>query len=215
MVRSKILENIKGIDHYFFNGLESTSKTVVNLLKESYSCQQVHNNRISKVQSKKFYSDCDGLIADKKSTIVIRSADCLPIFLFERDRKIITALHAGWRGLLCGIINNYCKMTKVHGDMRKVYAGIGPHIGICCYKVKKPVIDSFSKLTDNIKQLYQVRQNSFFLDLGAVAKYQMMKVGIPLENIEDTDICTNCSESYFSYRRDKSEKRNYSFLSLQ
>src|SRR3989344_8926517 len=81
MIQSKLLLKYPDIEHFFLNGSESQSNAFRPKIKKAYSCGQIHQNRIVVVKRKKHYSEFDGLVSQKKSELVIRTADCLPIFL--------------------------------------------------------------------------------------------------------------------------------------
>lgn len=215
MVRSNIFKDIDNLKHYFFTFRESQTVIAQKLLKKSYYCEQVHKKEVATLKDKKYYPDCDGLISFKKATILIRSADCLPIFFFEKNKKIIAAIHAGWRGLIAGIINNTGKkMIENDLDLDEVIVSIGPHIGKCCYKVDKSLIDKFlSKKFRN--KFYRYTKGNYYIDLSAISKLQLIAIGISESNIEDVNICTSCNLEYASFRRDNTDKRNFNFLSTQ
>lgn len=215
MVRSKILNQIKGLDHYFMDKFESKSVASEHLLKKSFTCQQIHQNKVAQVGMSRSYPDCDGLLAGKKVRLCIKSADCLPIFLYSEDKKIATALHAGWRGLSLNIIAKAGLLLADRGVFWKnIFAAIGPHIGWCCYQVGSEIVDIFTSLDNKNKSYVRNYQGNIYLDLGAIAVNQLVNIGIPKSNIEDVDICTLCHAEFNSVRRDKTVDRNYSFIKI-
>jgi YfiH family protein len=89
----------------------------------------------------------DALVTSEPGVILsIRTADCLPVLLADRRRRVIAAIHAGWRGALARVIE------KTVGELRRLsgsrpedlVAVLGPAIGRCCYEVGEEVIDAFS-----------------------------------------------------------------------
>ena len=187
MVQSKILKRFDIINHSFYNSEESRSYPVKEIINESVECEQIHSNKIEFVKEKKFYKSADGLIANKKSSLVIRTADCMPILFFARDKNVIGALHAGRKGLAAGITLDLIRILKLLKiNSKQVFVAIGPHICKSCYEV----------------------------DLSKVAINQLMTFGIPKDNIDNLQICTYSNPDFNSFRRDKTAKRNYSTIKL-
>lgn len=175
-------------------------------------CEQVHGNRLSILDSSKIklIKGTDGMITGKTLIIGIRTADCLPIFFFDPKIKIIAAIHAGWKGLSTGIINNAISaMKKLGCNLKDLIASIGPHIQICCYNVPEDRTQKFL-ITNRSYSLHllpkilfcELRSNSWYLDLGKIALLQLNSLGVKKSNIEISDICTSCDNNYWSFRRD-------------
>ena len=135
----------------------------------------------------------DGVFTDKRGlAISVKTADCLPIFLF--DGKIIALLHAGWRGLLSGIINRFFAEVK---DFDKVSgkAVIGPAIGPCCFSVGPEVAILFNSGYLN------KRFGKLFMDLGCFAVDALTAGGI--KYIYRYEPCTACEPAiYHSFRQE-------------
>ena len=216
MVRSKLLNKEKSIEHYFLNRDENASVDYLKLIEKSISCSQIHKNNIAITGNRNFYTLSDGLITDKKCILSIRTADCLPIFIFSPDKKVMVALHAGWKSFLKGIITNAFQKLSLFGVERKIIkVGIGPHIGVCCYQVDKSLINKFINILPSVGSFYQKKEDNYYLDLSQVAILQVKDQGVPQYNIDDVNICTNCSADYYSYRRDHTDKRNYNLLMIK
>ena len=216
MVQAKILKTEKLINHYFLNKYQSASSEYGRLINKSASCEQVHRSRIDFIKNKKFYPGSDGLIADKKGIITVRTADCLPIFLYAGDKKIILALHAGWRGLLRGIIRNAVNKLSGLGVKKKfLKIAIGPHIGVCCYLVGFDLVKKFKKYFGKDDSYYRKIIDRYFLDLSAIAVSQFKILGISNQNIETINICTRCNADYHSFRATQTPERNFNILMLK
>ncbi|OGG03310.1 hypothetical protein A2W14_03785 [Candidatus Gottesmanbacteria bacterium RBG_16_37_8] len=215
MVQSKILKKQKSVKHFFLNRYEGKTGQFRKLIEMSFSCQQVHNNKIAFIGKKTYYSGVDGLITDKKAILTLRTADCLPIFIYCEDKGVIAALHAGWKGLMKGIIiESFKKLSLFRIKYNTVKVAIGPHIGVCCYEVGKDLIDKFSKKLAYGDFFYKEKEDKYYLDLSKVAISQLAEIGITKSKIDDVNICTSCSKSFFSYRRDHKNERNYSLLMI-
>lgn len=135
----------------------------------------------------------DGIFTENRGyAITIKTADCLPIFL--SDGKTIALLHAGWRGLLAGIIDRFFFEAKWF-DKDSAKALIGPHIGQCCFTVGPEVALLFNS---GYLRKYSDR---YFIDLGCFAIDALAANGI--KYIQRYDACTACEPAlYHSYRQE-------------
>lgn len=170
---------------------------------------QVHGTVVAKVSSEdcgNFIESCDGLITDDKNIILcIFTADCMPVFMASRDYSVVAMIHAGWRGLAGGILENaLMRFKNDFGIMaRDVFSYIGPHIGQCCYEVGKEVKDIFN-LSEKNKNLSLAKESSKQLEeLGVARIYASRR-------------CT-CHETdfFYSYRREPSQDRMMSLISAK
>ena len=160
----------------------------------------------------------DAVITDKKRVALgIWTADCLPILMIDRSKKVIAAVHAGWRGIWRGIIEKtVSEMTKAFGcSPPDIVAGIGPGIGPCCYEVGTDVKSLFQSSHEDHQEFIQEREGRTYLDLSRVAQLELTKAGIPPTNIATIPLCTACRKDlFFSFRRDKKAGRQLSFIML-
>ncbi len=217
MVQSKLLLKFPKIRHYFFDKNDPViNKGYLDIIKNCVFPEQKHTNNVVFVQRKKRkYLNCDGLVTDRNLFLGVKTADCLPILFYEPVRNIIAIVHAGWRGLLDGIVSNGIKILVKRGaDKRKLLAVIGPHIGPCCYKVHHERIIQFEK-----KFGYQTKKNQqgeWHLDLAEIAAIIMNKFGMDKNNIDILkENCTCCNLHYSSYRREgDNSSRMWSVIGL-
>ena len=161
----------------------------------------------------------DAVITDKKRVALgIWTADCIPILLVDRSKRIIAAIHAGWRGIWRGVIERTINaMTKTFGSSpADIVAGIGPGIGPCCYEIQEDVVSLFRHSYGSRDHLIQEREGRTYLDLSRAAQLELSKAGILPDNIEAIPLCTCCREDlFFSFRRDKKPGRQLSFIMLR
>lgn len=193
MVQSKILARYGQILHYFGEKKDSEQNRMCVIFAE-----QIHGSKIAVLKNNKnsLIKGADGMITKEPFILGIRTADCLPIFFYDPGNKIIAAIHAGWRGLYKGIIHNaIAGMEKIGSELQNIKAAVGPHIGACCYNVSRTRIGKF--------QNYKSVSSQQFLDLGKIAREQMLLAGIRIENIDISGICTNCDLRFWSFRRDR------------
>ena len=153
--------------------------------------RQQHSATVNRAQAGGRGEPGDGLWTDEPGVAVLKlTADCVPIALVREDRPGLALLHAGWRGLLEGIVDE--GVAAVGG---KLLAAVGPAIGPCCYEVGPEVAEPFRRRfgTDVVK--------GRMLDLWIAAERALGEAGVA--TVERFDICTSCNpELFFSHRRD-------------
>ncbi len=136
--------------------------------------------------------------------LCVRSADCLPILLYDTNARVVGALHAGWRGLLGGIgmkgVREMCRVAKCRPA--KIHAVFGPSIEQSCYEVGEEIRAQFiEKYGMQIQRFFRKNGKSFKMSLMGIAIRQLKNAGIPPEQIRPCRLCTACdSEDYFSFR---------------
>jgi YfiH family protein len=140
------------------------------------------------------YDHCDGLWSDEPGrAMLLLTADCMPIAIARSDglRPAVEILHAGWRGLLAGIV---AAGVRALGS-RKLTAAIGPSIGPCCYEVGEEVTVPFREAFGE-----DVARDGR-LDLWTSAERALRAAGV--EQVERCNLCTSCDgHRFFSHRRD-------------
>ncbi|OGG10929.1 hypothetical protein A3J20_00590 [Candidatus Gottesmanbacteria bacterium RIFCSPLOWO2_02_FULL_42_29] len=214
MIQAKSLLKFRGIKHFFLNSEESVSEEFDEVINSAFISEQVHGSRIQKTDSRTFYKDCDGLLCENKSTLLVKTADCLPVFFYSAHKKTVAAVHAGWRGLSKGIMTETIEIFRQMGiEAASLIAVIGPHIGSCCYQVSADLVNKFGKIIADT-DFYQKKDSDYYLDLSAIARYQLQMAGVKAANIEDMQVCTCHNLEYASYRRTNSRERNISLISL-
>lgn len=206
MVQSKLLLKYKDLQHYFFDKNDTSHWADLPVrFDDCITVEQVHGNKMTLLQNgeKQYFSGSDGLVTNQALFLAIRTADCLPILLYEPNRKIHAAVHAGWKGLFAGIVKNTIKtMKKLEANSQSIVVTIGPHIGKCCYNVSKERILCFQKKGYHINKAYQLKKGNWYLDLAELAISDLLLEGILKKNIDILPACTSCNKIFHSYRRD-------------
>lgn len=145
------------------------------------------------------YDVADGIINKGGNLICsIKVADCLPIYFINHHTKTIGLVHAGWRGLSLGIINEFANNINNYKESSSdYYTLIGPSIQSCCFEIKNDVLDSFDS-----NFCKQIGNNRYKANLQEWAVHQLIEIGIRKKNISVIDRCTFCLDNiYHSYRR--------------
>lgn len=153
------------------------------------------------------YSDVDGLITNDSGTALLSfSADCVPLFFIDTEKRAIGLSHAGWRGTVNGMAGvTLERMNKEFGsEAKNITAAIGPSIGRCCFQVDEPVAEEFREkwsFGNEYVFIDETQPDRYKIDLWAFNKRLMMECGVPEKNIEVTDLCTMCRpELFYSHR---------------
>jgi len=145
----------------------------------------------------------DALFANERDLFLsITIADCLPLFLFDPETKTFGLVHAGWRGLVAGIIPKTIHAMARECGVRaeNLLVAIGPGIGACHFEVKNDVAVQFAEFPDAILR----HDGAAFIDLRTVAQTQLLGLGVKADHLEISAECTyDLEDKYFSWRRDK------------
>ena len=175
---------------------------------------QEHGDRVHAVEKGERPPVGDGLIMIEKGVVgVIKTADCLPVILYEPDFPMAAIIHAGWRGTVKGIAAKAARlMIGLGARKNRIGAAIGPGIGACCYEVHEDVVSEFRTALFT-ERIFARKGGSFFLDLKKANREMMEREGIG--EIHDIGLCTACSSGLFhSARRDKHAGRQINFVLL-
>jgi YfiH family protein len=215
-------ENVEENKHRFQVALGAADHTLVSL-------HQIHSDVVRCFKSAP-PKQCKG---DASATnrpgllLGVRTADCAPVLVLDPKRRVVAAIHAGWRGTLARIV------TKTIGQMQMEFgchpqdllAAIGPTIGGCCYEVGTEVGAAFAAKFANASDFFdelrtgdepnplqwlnmmppghQPPPNKVLFDLKKANRAQLVEAGVREENIFVTELCTSCDvDRLFSYRKE-------------
>lgn len=147
----------------------------------------------------------DALITEEGSTAIgILTADCLPVVMVAGSKRICAVAHAGWRGLLYGVVPRTYNILKMRAGkgFEDIEVFIGPHIRSCCFRVGEDIARMFPRETWGINE-YSSQGQGINISLESALITQLAREGVPESNIKSVKICTSCDDRYFSYRREK------------
>lgn len=129
---------------------------------------------------------------------VVQTADCLPILLCDRKGTWIAAVHAGWRGLLDGIIEK--TLSQFQGDTQHLLAWIGPCIRQANFAVGAELKEQFVNKNKNYERYFAKQEQQLFADLAGIATYVLKQNKVM---VFDSQRCSyGDSKQFYSYRRD-------------
>ncbi|MCG9679935.1 peptidoglycan editing factor PgeF [Vibrio sp. Isolate24] len=153
--------------------------------------------------------DADGLFTQQRGVVCsAMTADCLPVLLTNTQGTQVAAVHAGWRGLAGGIVEN--AVAKFDGP---VMAWIGPAIGASVFEVGEDVLQAFVSFDPAAEQAFSSRevQGKWLADMNLLVTQRLNKVGV--FDVYYSDLCTYLDQQrFFSYRRDGATGRQASFI---
>jgi len=139
------------------------------------------------------WAEGDGLVTRAAGLpLMVLGADCLPVLLWRTDGSAVAAVHAGWRGLVAGILRN--AVEALGGE---VGVAVGPGVRPCCYPVDAELRRTFAD------RFGDETVTGDAVDLAAAARIELVRAGVADDRVETTGACTSCdAERFFSYRRD-------------
>ena len=151
--------------------------------------------------------EADALITDAKGILLsVRTADCVPVLMYDRVKGAVAAVHSGWRGTFTRIgVKTLERMISLYGtDPSDVSAAIGPAIGGCCYEIDTDFHERFREeyggfIDDFFQTVNGGKQHCF---LSSMNRAFLERAGIPCENITVSELCTMCNPGlFYSHRR--------------
>ncbi len=150
--------------------------------------------------------ECDGLITDIPGlALTIFSADCIPVLLYDPTKKVIAAVHAGWRGTAGDIAGKAARMMQEDygSDPSHILAAIGPGISKCHFETHADVPNAMGEALGNFVTPYitPLENGKFQVDLKGINAGLLRRAGLSDEHIEVSTDCTAClPDKYWSHR---------------
>ena len=185
--------------------------------------QQIHGDKIFVIKEPIIQTtpdEYDGAITNLPHlTLSILTADCLPILLYEKEKKIIGAIHAGWRGTSLSILQKTLTSIKkdFNGCLKDCLVLLGPSLRPCCFEIREDVLKILQKRLPFWQKVINKVDSRLYFDSQLANIIQAKEMGVPQKNIYPLDLCTFCQPGWFhSHRRDeKQTERMISIISLR
>lgn len=175
----------------------STDSLVIDETYQHATCSERHS----------MLQGIDALITDMPGyCICISTADCIPILLYDKQHRIVAAVHAGWRGTVNRILaKTLHRMQAAYGTEGKdIIACIGPGISLASFEVGDEVYEAFRAESFPMEYIsvWKPETHKHHIDLWAANRLQLSDFGVPPRQIENAGICTyEQHEDFFSARR--------------
>ncbi len=145
------------------------------------------------------FAPCDGLVTDTEGlALVVFTADCTPVLLYDEKTGAVGAVHAGWKGTAQDITGKAVEaMVNAFGtDPKNIRAAIGPNIGQCCFETDRDVPDALWETYGNAIDPYiSQKGNKYYVNLKAVNAYALSRHGVT--QIDISEECTLCRPDRF------------------
>jgi YfiH family protein len=174
-------------------------------LRETASCYQVHGARVGLVgrgHTGTVQPATDALVtAAAGVALLLRFADCAPVLLFAPDVPAVGLAHAGWRGIVAGVVGATVRamVDRIGCDPARMWAAVGPTIGSCCYEVDAATAAAVARACPDGADVARERSGRPVLDLAAAVRAQLMAAGIA--EVEQAGLCTACHvDEFYSHR---------------
>ena len=186
--QANVLENRKTLKSHF------------NLPSEPVWVNQTHSSICIDAASINTIIEADATYTSKVGIVCgIMTADCLPVFVSKTDGTMVGLAHAGWRGLISGVIENLIKSFNSNGEDLVVH--FGPAISKNFFEVGEEVKSIYLSKNINLESSFSVKNNRNYLDLYEAAR--VILEDFQIKSISGGDRCTfQESRDFFSYRRD-------------
>ncbi|EGU37590.1 multicopper polyphenol oxidase [Vibrio ichthyoenteri ATCC 700023] len=179
---------------------------------------QTHSTVVAQVnQPTKQTLDADGLVTSQSGVVLsAMTADCLPVLLTNTQGTQVAAVHAGWRGLADGIVENALMTFDADLNRGNVIAWLGPAIGATAFEVGEDVLQAFcdadSQAIDAFRPTGQV--GKWWANMELLATQRLNALGVT--QVFASGLCTYSDpERFYSYRRDGVTGRLASFIWIE
>jgi YfiH family protein len=169
--------------------------------------RQVHGTTVERFDAPAADGDepeADAAVTSTPGTVLaILTADCLPVVFAARDGREVGAAHAGWRGLLDGVLE--ATVAAMRTDPGDLVAWLGPAAGPQRYEVGVEVYDAFVARDWSSGSAFQcTRPDHWLVDLYALARRRLQVAGVPAAQVHGGGLCTiSDAARFYSHRRDR------------
>jgi hypothetical protein len=170
---------------------------------------QVHGGDVCEARAGAVFENgipADALVTDDPDRIIsVKYADCVPILLASPGARAVAAVHAGWRGIVAGVLPAAVARlaSLAHTAPSALVAAIGPCIARDAFEVGPEVLDAFVKTIGPDAPLRRADTGKGFIDLREAVRRQLVSAGLRPDQVDTTDQCTFANRAeFFSHRRD-------------
>ena len=184
--------------------------------------KQVHTDRVHFIEAAPTQRlQGDALVTDRPGIfLIMKTADCLPVFLVDPSKGLVAAVHCGWRGARRRILGHVVDGLRLRYGARpaSLLAVLGPCIAASCYEVGDDVRDEYraAGLAQNVFRPVGGRPGKYLFDLRQANRRQLIGAGLAARNVLDVSLCTHCDPHLHSYRRDRdTSARLYNFIGMK
>nr|MDJ0833486.1 peptidoglycan editing factor PgeF [Gammaproteobacteria bacterium] len=187
--------------------------TSLELPAEPQWLEQIHSTTVIDLDRTQTRQGDAAITARPATIAAVLTADCLPVLLCNRDGSEVGAAHAGWRGLVGGVVEQ--SVSAMRSEPAQLMAWLGPAIGPHNFEVGSEVREAFVRQHASAEACFQVNRPGHYLaDLYALARLRLELLGI--RQISGGEYCTyQDQQRFFSYRRDRHTGRQASLIYIR
>ena len=197
-IKDDILNNCNILDTTVIQPVQTHSNTVIEITNANK-----HNNES--------FVNCDGVWTQEKNiALSIKTADCMAVVFKHKTKNIIANLHAGWRGVANKIVTEFLKnfSPEINNDFEVYFS---PSLLSCCCEFTNPYTETPEFFHEHITEKNIDSKTLYFVNLQEIIKKELIENSISPDNIFFTDVCTKCTNTFWSHRC-KEKERNVSYV---
>jgi YfiH family protein len=179
-------------------------KNLLQLPNDPIWVKQTHSDIALKAELTNKNCEADATFTDEPNQVcAILTADCLPLLICDVQGNHVAAIHAGWKGLAKGIIENTVRALNLNPDDLLVW--LGPAIGPSKFEIREDVYQALTQGEEDAKACFtKINSEQWLANLYALAKVRLNRLGV--SKIYGGNFCTHTqTDQFFSYRRDGQE----------
>jgi len=175
--------------------------------------EQIHSNRAVEALDTGLLHQADASFSNHAGVVcAVMTADCLPLLVCSKDGLQVAAIHAGWRGLLAGVIRNTLIAMDVEARNKDLLVWLGPAIGPDCFEVGAEVREAFLEKSVAFNNGFkQQGKGKWLADIYQLARIEL--AALDIVEVYGGSYCTFTDhERFYSYRRDAQTGRMASLI---
>ncbi len=193
-----------------------TKKSFAGIINKVFFINQTHSDKVILIDNEKQLLklfEGDAIISSINCKIGIKTADCLPIFIYSNKGNVFAAVHSGWRGTAQRIIEKTIKFMENNLQIHKKELNFILGVCICknCYEIKKDMFNKFIKIFGEKGRKFFSKNIDRF-DLKGANIHILLENGIEAEQIFNLHKCSYCNNEFFSYRKGDLKSRTFNII---
>jgi hypothetical protein len=191
--------------HIYHKGKDELDVSIPNQISRLI---QVHGDNLIQAQDHLNLEGDAQYTRNPDLVLEVRTADCIPLILWNEKSPLLLAIHSGWKGSLLEISSKSIQSLEKHNSMNPLWeAWIGPSISEDVYEVKNDMSDQFPTM---YQKFFIQRNEKITFDNVGLVKSQLRSFPNIFKIYENDSICNYKNTSYYSHRRGDKE-RNFTF----
>ncbi len=150
-------------------------------------------------------SNVDGLLVDRPGVpLILLSADCPLVCVYDRQKHAVGAVHASWKGTVALAAEHLVHRMQAEcgSDPSQLLAAICPSAGPCCYEVGRDVVRIARTRLPDADACFVTRDDRTYFNMWTANRQQLIAAGVKPDNIEVAGLCSMCDDRFWSHRRD-------------